>query len=75
MKSGNTCGSRERDRERERGNLNKKNTKLFVRRIASVFVEEKNNKEVNNKKDRLFYKNKVACPFCCLKMNNYLFFY
>ena len=62
----------ERERERESRNLNKKEIKLFARRIASVLVEEKNNKEVNNlkdinnKKDRLFYKNKVACPFCCL---------
>ena len=69
MKMENTCGSRER--ERESRNLNKKGIKLFER-IASVLVEEKNNKEVNNlkdindKKDRLFYKNKVACPFCCL---------
>ena len=66
----------ERERERESRNLNKKGIKLFARRIASVLVE-KNNKEVNNlkdinKKDRLFYKNKVACPFCCLQMNNLL---
>ena len=68
----------ERERERESCNLNKKDIKLFARRIASIFVEEKNNKEnnlkdINNKKDRLFYKNKIACPFCYLEMNNYLF--
>ena len=61
----------ERERERESRNLNKEVIKLFER-IASVLVEEKNNKEennlkdINNKRDRLFYINKVACPFCCL---------
>ena len=69
MKSKNACGSRER--ERESRNLNKKETKLFER-IANVLVQEKNNKkgnnlkDINNKRDRLFYINKVACPFCCL---------
>ena len=66
-----TVGTLERERERESRNLNKKETKL-LKKIASVLVEEKNNKEVNNlkdinnKEDRLFYRNKVVCPLCCL---------
>ena len=71
MKLANYCCSRER--ERESRNLNKKEIKLFER-IASILVEKnnkgvKNLKDINNKKDRLFYRNKVACPFCCLKYN------
>ena len=61
---------RSRERERESHNLIKKFiAKLFACKIASVFVEQKNNKkeynlkDINNKKDRLFFYKEIACPF------------
>ena len=50
MKLANRWYSRERERERESSNLIKEEIKL-LEEIASVLVEEKNNKKENNSKD------------------------